>query len=82
VAVILHALEERLDRLRAEVARLVPSRERVRLVDEEHAVERALHGTVGLERGRPDVLADEPGAIDLDQVAALEQAHGAVHLGE
>ena len=35
-----------------------------------------------LMRRRADVLADEPGAVDLDEVAALEQAHRAVHLRE
>ena len=62
--------------------RLVAARERVCLVDEEDAVERALDRAVGLDRGRADVLADEPGAVDLDEVAALQQAHRAVHLRE
>src|SRR5439155_6351388 len=34
------------------------------------------------DRRRADVLADEPGAVDLDEMAALEQADRAVHLGE
>src|SRR6266511_4398238 len=83
VAMVLHPLQQRLDRLRAEVlpAR-VAARERVRLVDEEHAVERALDRAVRLDRRRADVLADEPGAIYFDEMAALEQSHRAVHLRE
>src|SRR6266498_3520065 len=59
---------------------LVRRRQRVRLVDEEDAVERAPNRPVGLERGRADVLADEPCPVDLDEVAAPEQTHRAVHL--
>ena len=82
VPVVLHPLEDRLDRLGAEVE-LRPARcERVRLVDEEDAVERAPDRAVGLDRGRADVLADEIGAVDLDEVALREQAHRAVHLRE
>ena len=40
VAVVLHPLEQRLDRLVAEVEPLALARERVRLVDEEDAVDR------------------------------------------
>ena len=72
VAVVLHPLEQRLDRLGAEVlAPVARRRERVRLVDEEHAVERAADRAVGLDRGRADVLADERRAVDLDEVAPL-----------
>ena len=82
VAVVLHPLQQRLDRLRTEVLALVADGERIRLVDEEDAVERASDHAVGLDRRHPDVLADEPGAIDLDQMAAPQQPHRAVHLGE
>ena len=61
---------------------VLAARERVRLVDEEDAVERAADRAVGLDRGRADVLADEAGAVDLHEVAALQQSHGAVHLRE
>ena len=37
---------------------------------------------MGLDRGLADVLADERGAVDLDEMALLEQAHRAVHLRE
>ena len=84
VTEVLHPLEERLDCLGAEVEPAVaaPGRERVRLVDEEDAVERAADGAIGLDRGLADVLADERRAVDLDEVTLLEQAHRAVHLGE
>src|SRR5829696_3877229 len=81
VAVVLHPLQQRLHRLGPEVARLAAG-ECVRLVDEEHAVERSPDRAVGLDRSRADVLADEPRAIDLHEVPALEQAHRSVHLGE
>jgi hypothetical protein len=82
VAIVLHPLEQGLDRLRAEVEPAAARRERVRLVDEEDAVEGAPDRAVGLDRGRADVLADELGAVDLDEVAFREQPHRAVHLGE
>ena len=82
MAVVLHPLEQRLDRLGAEVEALLGRGERVGLVDEEHAVEGAAHGPLGLDRGQADVLADETGAVDLDQVAATKEPHRVVHLGE
>ena len=57
-------------------------RKRIRLVDEEDAVERTADRAIGLDRRRPDVLADEAGAVDLDEMAALEEAERAVHLRE
>ena len=59
-----------------------PGVQRVGLVDEEDAVERAPDRAVGLDRGLADVLADERRSVDLDEVALLEQPHRAVHLGE
>ena len=83
MAVVLHPFQQRFDRLGTEVlARLAAARERVRLVDEEHAVERALHGAIRLQRGRADVFAHESRTIHLDELAALEQSHRAVHLRE
>ena len=70
MAEVLHPLEQRLDRLGPEVLHHRVGRERVGLVDEQHAVERALDRAVGLDRRRPDVLADEPRAVDLDEVPA------------
>ena len=82
MAVVLHPLQERLDRFRPEILALVAAMQRVRLVDEEDAVERAPDHPVGLERRRPDVLAHEPRPVDLDQVPALQEADRPVHLRE
>ena len=82
MAIVLHPLEQRLDRLGPEVEPLVWRRQRVRLVDEQHAVERPSDRTVGLDRRRADVLAHETRTIDFHQVATPEQSHRAIHLGE
>ena len=82
MAIVLHPLEERLDCLRPEVQPLVTRCKRIGLVDEEHSVERPPDRAVGLDCGHADILTHETGAIDLDEVAALEQAHRAVYLGE
>jgi hypothetical protein len=82
MAVVLHPLQQRLDRLVPEVELIAVSGECIRLVDEKHAVESASHDPVCLERGKPDVLPDEPGSVDLDQLAAAKEPHRAVHLGE
>jgi hypothetical protein len=84
VPVVLHPLEERLHRLGAEVETSVAlaRRERVGLVDEEHAVECAPDGPIRFERRGADVLADERRAVDLDEMALLQEAHRAVHLRE
>src|SRR5437763_13151116 len=82
VAVVLHPLQQRLDRLGPEVLPLVAPVERVGLVDEEDAVERAADDAVGLERSRAHVLADEAGPVDLYQVAALRQADRPARLGK
>jgi hypothetical protein len=52
VPVVLHPFQQRLDRFRPEVHPLVRGRERVRLVDKEHAVERTADRAVGLDRRR------------------------------
>jgi hypothetical protein len=80
VAVVLHPLEQRLDRLRPEIVVRRLGRERVGLVDEEDAVERPPDHPLGLERRCPHVLADEPAAVDLDEMPAPQQPHRPVHL--
>src|SRR3954465_15220884 len=82
VTVVLHSLEQRLDRLRSEVLAFVSRRERIRLVDEEDTVERAPDYPVGLDRRHADVLPDEPGPVDLDQMAPAQQPHRSIHLRE
>jgi len=69
--IVLHPLEQRLDGLGAEVHPPVRRRERVGLVDEEDTIERATDRSVGLGGRVTDILPDEPGAIDLDQVPLL-----------
>ena len=80
--VVLHPLEQGLDRLGSEVQPLLGAGERVGLVDEEDTVERATDRAVRLDRRQADELADEPGAVDLDEVALPQEPHRAVHLRE
>jgi hypothetical protein len=55
---------------------------RIGLVDEQNPVERTPDRAIGLDRRHPDVLSDEPRAVDLDQVTLPEQPDRAVGLGE
>src|SRR4051794_9167329 len=82
VPVVLHPLEQRLDRLWSEVLAFVSRRKRICLVDEENAVERAPDHPIGLDRRHADVLPDEPGPVDLDQMAPAQQPHRSIHLRE
>ena len=79
---VLHPLQDDLDRLGPEVEPTLLGRERVRLVDEEDAVECAPDDPLRLDRREADVLPDEPGPVDLDKVALPEEAECAVHLRE
>jgi hypothetical protein len=72
-AVVFHALEQRRDRLVAEIIRRGVE-QRVRLVDQQHAVERCVDGLRSLDRGLADVAGDQAAAIDLDDFAARQQA--------
>ena len=81
MAVVLHPLQQCLDRLGPEVlAQVVSARQRIRLVDEQDAVERAANRAVRLDRRRTDILANETCTVDLDEMAALEQSGRAIHL--
>ena len=83
VPVILHPLQEGLDRFLAEVdTPLARPREGVGLVDEKDAVECPSDDTFGLQRGHAHVFTDEAGTVDLDKVAFSEQPHRPVHVGE
>ena len=81
---ILHALNQRFDRFATKV--IVPDkalgRQRIGLVDEQHAVEGPLHGLVGLVCGMSHVLTHKPRTIDLDEMALLEQTKCAIHLAQ
>lgn len=77
---VLHPLEQDLDRLRAEVHPAVLRGQRVSLVDEQDTVQRTPDHPVRLDRGRPDVLPHQTRTVDLDQVSFLQQTDRAVHL--
>ena len=59
VALVLHHLQQDLDRLLPVVALVLGPVEVVGLVDEQHAAHRLLQHLLGLRRGVADVLADE-----------------------
>ena len=54
----------------------------VRLVEEQHTVERAVDDRVGLGLGLTDVLADEVGAVHLADGLLPQKAQAAVDLGD
>ena len=74
VAVVLHHLQQDLDRFLAVVALVVGAIEVVRLVDEQHATHRFLQHFARLGRGVADVLADEVVARHRNQVAFADVA--------
>ena len=74
VAVVLHHLQEDLDRLLAVVALVLGPVQVVRLVDEQHAAVRALEHVLGLGRRVPDVLPHQVVAGDRHQVPLLDVA--------
>ncbi len=76
VAVVLHQLEQGVDRLPAEVGAgaLAVGHEGVRLVDEQHTAEGVVEGLGGLDRRTADDLGDEVGAGDLDEVSGAQDA--------
>ena len=82
VAVVLHGLEQRVHRLLAEVAVALAHRERVRLVDEEHAAERLVNNLGRARRRLADVAAHEPGAVDLHELPRAQNPQVLVDLRE
>gem|GEM_PF-5049275 len=67
-------LEEDLDHLPAVIAGIVvPALQGVGLVDEQHAAQGLLDQGLGPGSGLADVLADQVGAVGLDQVPAWQQ---------
>ena len=68
VAVVLHELDDGVDRLATEVL-LAAAGECVRLVDQQGAAERLLEHGLRLRRRLAHVAGDELGTIGLDQVA-------------
>ena len=81
VPVVLHPGQQSIDRLAAEPS-LPLVAELVRLVDEQHAVERAVDNRVGLYRGLPDVLANQVARPDLSHVPASQHPEVPVHLAD
>ena len=81
VALVLHHLQQDLDRFLAVVALVLRAIEVVRLVDEEHAAHRPLQHLLGLGRGVADVLADEIVARDRDQVPCADVAEPVQDVG-
>ena len=81
VAPVLDELDDGVDRLAAEVA-LAAAHERVRLVDEQHALVGLVEAGQHQRRGLPDVAGHQAGPVGLHEVAALDDAEGAVDLGE
>ena len=67
VAVVLHALEESVDRLLAEVVFSALGKS-VCLVDEQDAVQCAVNDLVGLDGRLPDELCDKPRTVGLHQL--------------
>ena len=82
VAVVLHGLEEGVDGLHAEVVRPGIGGQGIGLVDEEQAAVRTVHDLLGLDGRLADIAADEPGAVDLDQVPLAEHAELLIDLAE
>ena len=81
VAVVLHELDDRVDRLPPEVL-LAAAGEGVRLVDEQRAAERRLEHGAGLRGRLADVAGDEVRAVGLDEVALGHEAERAQDLAE
>ena len=69
VAMVLHHLQQDLDRLLSVVALVLRPIEVIRFVDEQHAAHRLLQDFLRLRRGVTDVLTDQIIARDGDQVA-------------
>ena len=74
---VLHELDQRRDRLAAEVLE-VAAGERVRLVDEQHAADGAVDDFRDLEGRLADVARDEVRARRLDEVPRADDAEVAV----
>ena len=81
VAVVLHCLEQGFDGLAAEVVFAARS-EGVGLVDKQYAAERAVNYLRGFHGGLADISGNQPGAVDLHELAAFERAYGRVELAE
>mmetsp|Transcript_17318 Transcript_17318/g.51983 ORF Transcript_17318/g.51983 Transcript_17318/m.51983 type:complete len:283 (+) Transcript_17318:11-859(+) len=80
-AVVLHQLEERVERLAAEGVLAVLSHQGIGLVHEEHAAQGALDNGLGLERGLAAVARHEGGAVGFHEVAGAQEAQRLEQVG-
>src|SRR5208282_1919865 len=74
VAMILHQLEQGVDRLAAEVGPVMGGSEAIGLIYEEDAVEGGLDDPAGLGRGLANEAGDEQGTVDFDDMAGAQKA--------
>ena len=81
VAVVLHHLQQDLDRLRTVVALVLWPVKVVGLVDEQHPAHSLLDHLLGLGCGVADVLSDQVVACDRDQVALPHVTQAMEYLG-
>ena len=81
VALVLHHLQQDLDRFLAVVALVLRPVEIIGLVDEQHAAHGLLQHFLGLRRGVADILADEIVARDRDEMAFADIAERVQDLG-
>ena len=81
LALVLHHLEQNLDRLLAVVALVVGTVQIIGLVDEQHAAHRLLQDLLRLRRGVADILADEIVARHRDHLPAPHEAEAVQDLG-
>ena len=81
VAVVLHELDDRVDRLPPEVLLAAPG-ERIGLVDEQRPAERGLHRLPRPHGRLADVAGDEVGAVGLHEVALGHDAEGPQDLAQ
>ncbi len=81
VPLVLHHLQQDLDRLLAVVPLVVGPVQVVGLVDEQHAAHGSLEDLIGLGSSMADILADEVFAGDGDEVSAPEVAQALEQLG-
>jgi hypothetical protein len=78
---VLHHLNQDLDRFLAVVLRVGVPVEVVGLVDEQEPAHRPVEDPLGLRRGLPDVLADQVVAHGVDQLALLKVAEPMQQVG-
>jgi hypothetical protein len=72
---VLHQLEQGLDRLPPEIRTETGVRgQRIGFIDEQHAIEGGGHGLAHADGGVADIAGDQGGAVGLDHVAAAEVA--------